>query len=191
MCGIVRSSNLAESGNCRMADKPTEIPEPTDEELIAFMSPKTKQAWARSNLTPQERAQIWQGNKKLYLAAQRSNQKKKRQSIRLQQPIFGGAWTRLLAVRSCLRSSSNLAVRARSSRKRRTLRRLRAQTNQNRLGNLLHRQNRTGGTGKRFSGGSKQAQLYFWTGTESGGEYQCGPCLGFLRLRRLASAWRG
>lgn len=43
---------------------------PTDEELLRFMSAKTKQTWGRSDLTPQDRARIWQGNKKLWRAAQ-------------------------------------------------------------------------------------------------------------------------
>ena len=52
--------------------------QPTDDELIGFMSPKTRSTWeSRTNLTPEERARIWQGNKKLYFAAQRAKAEQK------------------------------------------------------------------------------------------------------------------
>lgn len=57
-----------------MADssKPTDNQEPSDSELIEFMRPETRQIWERPDLTPQQRSQIWKGNKKRWRKAHRA-----------------------------------------------------------------------------------------------------------------------
>src|SRR5438128_833520 len=49
--------------------------EPTEDELIAAMRPSTREFWRRSDLTPQQRAQMLQGARRLWKAAHRPTPK--------------------------------------------------------------------------------------------------------------------
>lgn len=69
--------------------------QPTDEELLEFMSAKTKETWRRTDLTPQDRARIWQGNKKIWRRAQATGTRVPGQQRAIVANVWRARWPEL------------------------------------------------------------------------------------------------